>query len=306
MVRPPQRGPPTGGGAHVRAKHEPVLSFDRSSPVLAYWLAHCEGFGVRMPGGRRGYVEAVAFHSPDQPRVLALRMGLLQRRRLVPVELVEGVVPAKRLLLVGRPQTRARRIAAAGGLHARRFVTTAPPTVARVLVVVGREGAAALQRLLLFLAAVALALGRGAGRVGRAGGSVLAWAAPFVRRGAISTAWTFRLAAINGAALIRRGTARAALAARAGGRRTREGIARFREAAAPRARAGAGQAVRAAESVNTRLEGPLLRLHERFASANGHADGKGPGPLLPRSFKPPARSGHRRDSPTPSRIRRSS
>lgn len=290
----------------VEAKHEPVLSFDRSSPVLAYWLAHCEGFHVRMPGGRRGYVEAVAFQSPDHPRALAVRVGFLRRKRFVPIELVEGVVPAKRLLLLSPPPSRARIAAAAGGARARRIATTAPPALARALTLAGREGAAAFQRLLLFFSAVALATARGARRVGEAGGWTLEWAAPFVRRGALSTAWTFRLAAANGAALIREGAARAALAARAGGRRTGAGLTRLREDAAPRARAGAGQAVRAAESVNTRLERPLLRLHERLAPPNGHADSAAPGPLLPRSFRPRARSERRRDSPTPSTIRRSS
>jgi hypothetical protein len=290
----------------VRTKHEPMLSFDRSSPVLTYWLAHCEGFRVRMHGGRRGYVEAVAFESPDHPRLLVLRMGLLRRKRMLSVELVEGVVPAKNLLLVARPEGPVRRLATAGAVRTRRFVSTATPTVARALVVAGRESAAALQRVLLFLAAVALAAGRGSRRLGRAGGTFLGWAAPFVRRGAISTAWTFRLAAINGAALVRRGAARAAIAARAGGRRTRAGLVAVRRSVAPRARAGAGGAVRAATHVNQRLEGPLLRLHERFASTDGREDGAGPGPLLPRSFRPPARSARRRGSPTPSTIRRSS
>ena len=66
-----------------------------------YWLAHCEGYKVQSPIRGLGIVEEVIPPADDQPGLLAVRGGLLGRRRiLVPTSDVALVVPrAMRLFL---------------------------------------------------------------------------------------------------------------------------------------------------------------------------------------------------------------
>jgi hypothetical protein len=73
-----------------------------------YWLEHCEGYKVASPVRALGVVEEVIPPADDRPRLLAVRGGLLGRRRmLVPTSDVAVVVPrAMRLFL---RSTRARR-----------------------------------------------------------------------------------------------------------------------------------------------------------------------------------------------------
>lgn len=90
-------------------------TFAKGSPVLAYWLAHSEGFRVR---GRRGtaIVDCVLMQPHEGVTALALRSRVLRRRRLLAADAVEAVVPGERVLLVGRRSRgrRARAAAAAG------------------------------------------------------------------------------------------------------------------------------------------------------------------------------------------------
>lgn len=76
----------------------PVVSFDRSSPVYAYWLANCEGFRVRA-GGRRGVVEEVELGPTGHVARLVVGFGL-GRRSVVTPEVVESVIPAKEVIVL--------------------------------------------------------------------------------------------------------------------------------------------------------------------------------------------------------------
>jgi hypothetical protein len=66
-----------------------------------YWLAHCEGYKVQSPIRGLGIVEEIIPPADDRPSLLAVRGGLLGRRRiLVPTSDVALVVPrAMRLFL---------------------------------------------------------------------------------------------------------------------------------------------------------------------------------------------------------------
>jgi hypothetical protein len=73
--------------------------FGRSSPVLAHWLAHSEGFRVRS---RRGGGVVLRVHGlPGRPQTIVVRTSLGGRRLLVPAEAFDEVVPDERLLTVG-------------------------------------------------------------------------------------------------------------------------------------------------------------------------------------------------------------
>jgi hypothetical protein len=76
----------------------PVVSFDRSSPVHAYWLANCEGFRVRA-GGRHGVVEEVELGPGGRVSHLVIGFGL-GRRTVVPPSVVDTVVPAEEVLVL--------------------------------------------------------------------------------------------------------------------------------------------------------------------------------------------------------------
>jgi hypothetical protein len=95
----------------------PVPSFRKDSPVTAYWLVRCEGFGVRC-GRRRGVVEKVGLDAEThRATALVVRFGL-RRRTLVPADAVEQVVPADRTLVVHAEDRPARGSAAAGRARA--------------------------------------------------------------------------------------------------------------------------------------------------------------------------------------------
>ena len=80
----------------------PVASFDRSSPVLAYWLANCEGFRVRSDG-KTGVVKAVELGPGGRVEELVVGFGL-GRRVAIPPEAVEAVVPAREVLVLEQRQ----------------------------------------------------------------------------------------------------------------------------------------------------------------------------------------------------------
>ena len=79
--------------------------FDRSSPVLWYWLGRCEGFTVA--GATRGVVEEVVSDGdPNLPDAIVVRTRS-RRSRTIRVPSVAWVVPAERLLIVERLNERA-------------------------------------------------------------------------------------------------------------------------------------------------------------------------------------------------------
>lgn len=80
----------------------PVVSFDRSSPVHAYWLANCEGFRVRA-GGRRGVVEEVELGPAGHVTRLVVGFGL-GRKTVVPPAAVLTVIPAEEIIVLHVPE----------------------------------------------------------------------------------------------------------------------------------------------------------------------------------------------------------
>jgi len=104
--------------------------------VPGHWLAHCEGFEVDSPAGRVGFVEEVRIgHDPDRPLAIAVRLlaALGGRLFLLPVEEVEGIIPARERVVV-RPSPLLARGELVGGLLERlreRPATPAPDRVAR-------------------------------------------------------------------------------------------------------------------------------------------------------------------------------
>jgi len=133
--------------------------FDRSSPVARYWLAQCEGFRVKGP--LNGTVEKVV-GSVDEQNAESLVVRTGWRRCNIPVDAVDAVVPAARLIVVedGAEETeaplhqRTRAVAgasshAAGAVAA--TVASKTPPVARFL----RDAALTLA---LFVAATFVAV----------------------------------------------------------------------------------------------------------------------------------------------------
>jgi hypothetical protein len=74
--------------------------FDGSSPVARYWLAQCEGFHVEGPV--HGTVEKVVGSVAEQSAE-SLVVRSAWRRRHIPVDAIEAVVPAERLIVVEEP-----------------------------------------------------------------------------------------------------------------------------------------------------------------------------------------------------------
>ena len=78
-------------------------SFERTSPVSRYWLAHCEGFVVRCGSHVLGAVAEVGGPDPlggAEYLVLDRRPRLRREPTLVSTERVTAVVPATRTLVV--------------------------------------------------------------------------------------------------------------------------------------------------------------------------------------------------------------
>ena len=96
----------------MRTQEPPARSFDGSSTVTTYWLAHCEGFEVRA-GRKRGVVEAVALETlSDRAAYLIVRFTG-RRRHMITPESVRAVVPAEELLLLHPLESRPSRLAPA-------------------------------------------------------------------------------------------------------------------------------------------------------------------------------------------------
>jgi hypothetical protein len=83
-------------------------TFDKTSPVTAYWLPRSDGFEV--VGGRRPAVVEHAVFDDDPLHPVALRVRRGHRgRMLIPIDAVEAVCPLARVLYVRRPPSVAAR-----------------------------------------------------------------------------------------------------------------------------------------------------------------------------------------------------
>jgi hypothetical protein len=94
----------------TRISLEPLRprTFDKTSPVTAYWLPRCDGFQV--VGGRRStVVEGAVFDDdPRHPVALRVRHGH-NGRKLIPIDAVEAVCPLGRVLYIRRRPSVAAR-----------------------------------------------------------------------------------------------------------------------------------------------------------------------------------------------------
>jgi hypothetical protein len=92
-------------------------TFDKDSPVTAYWLRRCDGFQI---AGRRGLTTVErAVYDDDPLHPSALEVNRIRRRgtKLVPVAAVEAVCPMRRVLYLRRRPSAPTR-AAVGGVSA--------------------------------------------------------------------------------------------------------------------------------------------------------------------------------------------
>jgi hypothetical protein len=124
-------------------------SFDGQSPVSAYWLQRCEGFAV-CSGRRRGNVEGVTIDAEAMRAAsVVVRYGAF-RTRVVPVEAVDAVVPADRLLVLRTSEHRAGRAPALrrAALVAAAASVNLARALGRALVGVGRVSLPAARRFL--------------------------------------------------------------------------------------------------------------------------------------------------------------
>jgi len=71
----------------------------------AYWLCRCEGFRVKAPEGRVGFVDGVRFRTRlDRPDVLPVRVGRLRHRLLsVSVAEIAELLPAEGQIILRGP-----------------------------------------------------------------------------------------------------------------------------------------------------------------------------------------------------------
>ena len=138
--------------------------FDRSSPVLRYWLSRCEGFDVS--GGARGVVtEVVSDGDPIDPDAIVVRTRI--RKRTLDARSIAAVIPAERRLVVETARrTSARRARGAG--EARRYAAAA----GRGSALLGRQSAVAGRRLAAGTAVAAAGLGALATDAARRGAPV--------------------------------------------------------------------------------------------------------------------------------------
>jgi len=131
-------------------KPQTARRFNRSSAVARYWLAHCEGFRVRGP--LKGRVEQVVA-AADLQTAQALVVRTRGRRRSIPVEAVDVVVPASREIVVAQ-------VAPNGSSAGSRAVSAAAATAARVTPRAARSLADVMKALALLVAIGAATLAR--------------------------------------------------------------------------------------------------------------------------------------------------
>lgn len=130
-------------------KPQAARRFDGSSPVARYWLAQCEGFRVKGP--LNGTVEQVVA-SANVHDAEALVVRCRGRRRNLPVEAVDTVVPAARLIVVDAAHTEATTSSAVAEAGSRAVTSTAA-AVARVAPPARRSVVAAVRTFALLVAA---------------------------------------------------------------------------------------------------------------------------------------------------------
>lgn len=140
-------------------------TFDKDSPVTAYWLTRCEGFRVSGVRGEAVVEGAVYDEDPLEPVALRVRRGQhgQSKTRLVPVDAVEAICPVRRTLYVRRPRSAASR--AAGGISA-----------------LGPHGRRATRRTSQGMAAAWRYSAPRAAAAGRAGGTAARAQWPWIRR----------------------------------------------------------------------------------------------------------------------------
>ncbi|MGZ4400322.1 MAG: hypothetical protein ACXVYM_05575 [Gaiellaceae bacterium] len=105
-------------------RERPRLEFPRNPhPRPDELLSSCQGYEVDVPEGRLGVVTELRFgRRYDRPDLLVVRTGRLRRRAvLVPVELVEEIVPVEERLVL-----RCVPAADAAGSRSRRSGPSAP------------------------------------------------------------------------------------------------------------------------------------------------------------------------------------
>ena len=105
------------GGRRITLEPLRPRTFDKDSPVTAYWLRRCDGFQV---AGRRGLTTVERPVYDDDPlHPTALEVNRIRRRgtKFVPVEAVEAVCPMRRVLYLRRRPSAPTR-AAVGGVSA--------------------------------------------------------------------------------------------------------------------------------------------------------------------------------------------
>jgi hypothetical protein len=143
-------------------KPQVARRFDRSSAVARYWLTRCEGFRVRGP--LKGTVEQVV-GSPDLQTAQELVVRTHGRRRHIPVEAVDVVVPAAREIVVGADgfeptpsatREHSRALAQSGS----RAVTAAAATTARVTPRAARSLGDVLKAVAVLVAVAVMAIVR--------------------------------------------------------------------------------------------------------------------------------------------------
>ena len=77
----------------------PELEHEGECWTRAYWLRHCEGYGVESPAGRIGHVDEVVRAGPsDEPVALVVRGD--RETFLVRVEEIREVRPTVERILV--------------------------------------------------------------------------------------------------------------------------------------------------------------------------------------------------------------
>ena len=153
-------------------KPQTARRFDRSSAVARYWLANCEGFRVRGP--LKGTVEEVV-GTPDMQSARALVVRTRGRRRNIPVEAVDVVVPAAREIVVD--SERVSPTAAMAREHSRAVVSSGSRAVTAAAATTARVTPRAARSLAEVLKALAVLVAVGAATVARVVVAVVAYAA---------------------------------------------------------------------------------------------------------------------------------
>jgi hypothetical protein len=247
-------GPPREEGDEISLEPLRPRTFDKTSPVTAYWLPRCDGFQV--VGRRRStVVEGAVFDDdPRHPVALRVRRGH-HGRKLIPIDAVEAVCPLGRGLYVRRRPSVAAR-AAAGVVALGTGIGRVARTAALVCAALWRFGAPRVRMTAL----TALSAGRAQ------------W--PSVRRGALVAGETAFFLALAAAMLVASASVMAARLLRLGVLAARTSFTQTRRIVADRARDRVRKAPLAtavepladpdgAELLDRPLRTNVARMHEK-------------------------------------------